>query len=91
MSLNEKQKAFCEYYASSFNATESAKRARYSDYNFTFKVYKNAIDKTVAGVVCLWLNIKHSIQTVLAYINNKLKQTKKGVDGHVEEILCKRQ
>lgn len=30
MSLNEKQKAFCEYYASSFNATESAKRAGYS-------------------------------------------------------------
>lgn len=30
MSLNEKQKAFCEYYASTFNATESAKRAGYS-------------------------------------------------------------
>lgn len=30
MSLNEKQKAFCEYYASSFNATESAKKAGYS-------------------------------------------------------------
>ena len=31
MSLNEKQKAFCEYYASTFNATESAKRAGYSE------------------------------------------------------------
>lgn len=31
MSLNEKQKAFCEYYASSFNATESAKKAGYSE------------------------------------------------------------
>ena len=29
--LNEKQKAFCEYYASSFNATESAKKAGYSE------------------------------------------------------------
>ena len=31
MSLNEKQKAFCEYYASTFNATESAKKAGYSE------------------------------------------------------------
>jgi phage terminase small subunit len=31
VSLNEKQKAFCEYYASSFNATESAKKAGYSE------------------------------------------------------------
>jgi phage terminase small subunit len=30
VSLNEKQKAFCEYYASTFNATESAKKAGYS-------------------------------------------------------------
>ena len=29
--LNEKQKAFCEHYASTFNATESAKRAGYSE------------------------------------------------------------
>ena len=28
--LNERQKAFCEYYASSFNATESAIKAGYS-------------------------------------------------------------
>ena len=28
--LNERQKAFCEYYASSFNATESANKAGYS-------------------------------------------------------------
>lgn len=28
--LNEKQKAFCEFYASSFNATESALKAGYS-------------------------------------------------------------
>lgn len=30
MSLNEKQKAFCEHYAACLNATESAKRAGYS-------------------------------------------------------------
>ncbi len=30
MALNEKQKAFCEYYASCFNATESAIKAGYS-------------------------------------------------------------
>lgn len=30
MKLNERQKAFCEYYAASFNATESAKKAGYS-------------------------------------------------------------
>ena len=31
MSLNERQKAFCEYYAACFNATEAAKRAGYSE------------------------------------------------------------
>ena len=30
MKLNERQKAFCEYYAASFNATESAIKAGYS-------------------------------------------------------------
>ena len=30
MALNEKQKAFCEYYAACFNATEAAKKAGYS-------------------------------------------------------------
>ena len=30
MSLNERQKAFCEYYAACFNATEAAKKAGYS-------------------------------------------------------------
>lgn len=27
VALNEKQKAFCEYYAACFNATEAAKKA----------------------------------------------------------------
>lgn len=31
MSLNERQKAFCEYYASCLNATEAAKKAGYSE------------------------------------------------------------
>lgn len=31
MSLNEKQKAFAEYYAACFNATEAAKKAGYSE------------------------------------------------------------
>lgn len=30
MSLNEKQRAFCEYYVACFNATEAAKKAGYS-------------------------------------------------------------
>lgn len=30
VALNEKQKAFCEYYAACFNATEAAKKAGYS-------------------------------------------------------------
>ena len=30
MSLNERQKAFCEHYAACFNATEAAVKARYS-------------------------------------------------------------
>lgn len=31
MSLNERQKAFCEYYAACFNATEAAIKAGYSE------------------------------------------------------------
>lgn len=31
MSLNEKQKAFCEHYAACLNATEAAKKAGYSE------------------------------------------------------------
>ena len=31
MALNEKQKAFCEYYASCFNAAEAARKAGYSE------------------------------------------------------------
>lgn len=31
MSLNEKQKAFCEFYAACLNATEAAKKAGYSE------------------------------------------------------------
>lgn len=31
MALNEKQKAFAEYYAACFNATEAAKKAGYSE------------------------------------------------------------
>lgn len=31
MSFNEKQKAFCEYYAACFNAAEAARRAGYSE------------------------------------------------------------
>ncbi len=31
MSLNEKQRAFCEHYAACFNATEAAKKAGYSE------------------------------------------------------------
>ena len=42
--LNEKQKAFCEHYASTFNATESAKRAGYSEktaYSIGQRLLKN--------------------------------------------------
>ncbi len=59
MSLNEKQKAFCEYYASSFNATESAKKAGYSE-------------KTAYSIGCENLK-KPEIQKYLAELSNKAK------------------
>ena len=43
--LNEKQKAFCEHYASCMNATEAAKRAGYSQktaYSHGQRLLKNA-------------------------------------------------
>ena len=62
MSLNEKQKAFCEYYASSFNATESAKKAGYSEktaYSIGQRLLKNV-----------------EIQKYLAELSNKAKTSR---------------
>lgn len=44
MSLNEKQKVFCEHYAACLNATEAAKRAGYSEktaYSIGQRLLKN--------------------------------------------------
>ena len=44
MSLNEKQKAFCEFYAACLNATEAAKKAGYSEktaYSIGHRLLKN--------------------------------------------------
>lgn len=62
MSLNEKQKAFCEYYASSFNATESAKKAGYSE-------------RTAYSIGCENLK-KPEIQNYLAELSNKAKTSR---------------
>ena len=62
MSLNEKQKAFCEYYASSFNATESAKKAGYSE-------------KTAYSIGCENLK-KPEIQKYLAELSNNAKSSR---------------
>lgn len=62
MSLNEKQKAFCEYYASSFNATESAKKAGYSErtaYSIGQRLLKNV-----------------EVQKYLAELSNKAKTSR---------------
>lgn len=62
MSLNEKQKAFCEYYASTFNATESAKRAGYSErtaYSIGQRLLKNV-----------------EVQKYLAELSNKAKTSR---------------
>jgi phage terminase small subunit len=62
VSLNEKQKAFCEYYASSFNATESAKKAGYSQ-----KTARSIGQRLLTYV---------DVQNYLAELSNKAKTSR---------------
>lgn len=73
MKLNERQKAFCEYYASSFNATESAKKAGYSQ-------------KTAYSIGQENLK-KPEIQKYLAELTEKMKSSRIATLEEVYEYL----
>ena len=78
--LNERQKAFCEYYASSFNATESAIKAGYSKktaYSIGQRLLKNVEIKSY--IEELTRKSKQSriatIDEVLRYLSNTMRNT----------------
>lgn len=73
MKLNERQKAFCEYYAASFNATESAKKAGYSQ-------------KTAYSIGQENLK-KPEIQKYLAELTEKMKSSRIATLEEVYEYL----
>lgn len=73
MKLNERQKAFCEYYAASFNATESAKKAGYSQ-------------KTAYSIGQENLK-KPEIQKYLAELTDKIKSSRIATLEEVYEYL----
>ena len=80
MSLNEKQKAFCEYYAACLNATEAAKKAGYSEktaYSIgNENLKKPEIQKYLQTLI--EKAKKHSSVTVddiLEYLSNTMRNT----------------
>ena len=78
--LNEKQKAFCEYYASSFNATESAIKAGYSKKTarsigqrlLTYVDIKDYIEKLTRKAKN---NRIATIQEVMEYLSDTMRDT----------------
>lgn len=78
MSLNERQKAFCEYYAACFNATEAAIKAGYSKktaYSIGQRLLKNV--ETQKYLQTLTETVKTSriatIDEVLTYLSNTMR------------------
>lgn len=80
MSLNEKQKAFCEHYAACLNATEAAKRAGYSEktsYSIGQRLLKNVEIQNYIQQLTKPAQ-KHriaTIQDVLEYLSNTMLNT----------------
>lgn len=80
MSLNEKQRAFCEYYAACLNATEAAKKAGYSEktaYSIGQRLLKNV--ETKKYLAELTKSTKSSriatINEVLEYLSSTMRNT----------------
>lgn len=80
MRLTEKQKAFCEYYAACFNATEAAIKAGYSKktaYSIGQRLLKNV--ETQKYLQELTERAKSSriatIDEVLTYLSNTMRNT----------------
>ena len=78
--LNEKQKAFCEYYASSFNATESAIKAGYSKktgYSIGQRLLKNVEVKSYIEELTKKTkkNRIATIQEVMEYLSDTMRDT----------------
>lgn len=80
MSLNEKQQAFCEYYAACFNATEAARKAGYSEktaYSIGQRLLKNV--ETKKYLAELTKSVKSSriatINEILEYLSSTMRNT----------------
>ena len=73
MKLTEKQKAFCDYYIESLNATESYKRA--------YKITKQSTAETNASRLLSNAKVK-------TYIDEKLKEIQSNRIAKAEEVLA---
>ena len=79
--LNERQKAFCEYYAACLNATEAAKRAGYNkktaysigSENLTKPEIKNYIDELIATMDDVFKFLSDTMQNASERTNDRLK------------------
>ena len=100
MSLNEKQKAFCEYYASTFNATESAIKAGYSkktaysigSENLKKPEIKSYIEQLTKSTKSVRIA---TIDEVMSYLSNTMRNAEEATRERTKaalilsEILCK--
>ena len=78
--LNEKQKAFCEFYASSFNATESAVKAGYSKktgYSIGQRLLKNVEVKSYIEQLTKPSKTHRiaTIQEVMEYLSDTMRNS----------------
>lgn len=87
--LNEKQKAFCEHYASCLNATEAAKRAGYSSktaYSQGQRLLKNV---EVKEYICKLSNANKtrrvaSITEVLEFLSDTMRDAEVNVKDRIK-------
>lgn len=93
MSLNERQKAFCEYYAACFNATEAAIKAGYSKktaYSIGQRLLKNV--ETQKYLQTLTETAKSSriatIDEVLTYLSDTMRNTSEITRERTKAAQC---
>lgn len=78
MALNEKQKAFCEYYAACFNATEAAKKAGYSQktaYSIGQRLLKNVETQNYLNTLQIGARTNRiaTIDEVMEYLSDTMR------------------
>lgn len=78
VALNEKQKAFCEYYAACFNATEAAKKAGYSQktaYSIGQRLLKNVETQNYLNTLQIGARTNRiaTIDEVMEYLSDTMR------------------